>query len=99
MPTNTTLRTAPKLLDQVREKIRYKHYSRSTEKIYVGWIRQYILFHGKHRPVEMGAAAPTLPNRPRHIRCGIHLQRICCRVDMTFAQCRNYWGMRMCQPQ
>jgi len=56
MPTNTTQRAAPKLLDQVREKIRYKHYSLSTEKTYVGWIKQYILFHGKRHPLEMGAA-------------------------------------------
>jgi len=56
MLTNTTPRAAPKLLDQVREKIRYKHYSLSTEKSYLGWIKQYILFHGKRHPLEMGAA-------------------------------------------
>ena len=35
----------PKLLDQVREAIRVRHYSIWTEKSYVTWIRQYILFH------------------------------------------------------
>lgn len=45
----------PKLLAQVREKIRYKHYSLRTEKAYVGWIRRFILFHGKRHPMEMGA--------------------------------------------
>ncbi len=53
---NTTSALQPKkLLDQVRDKIRYKHYSLSTEKVYITWIRQFILFHGKRHPVEMGA--------------------------------------------
>ena len=56
MKTNTTASPAPKLLDQVREKIRFKHYSLSTENTYVSWIRQYIVFHGKRHPVGMGAA-------------------------------------------
>lgn len=43
-----------KLLDQVRDKIRVKHYSLKTEKSYVGWIKQYILFHNKRHPLEMG---------------------------------------------
>jgi len=43
-----------KLLDQVRETIRRKHYSRSTEKTYVSWIKRFILFHQKQHPLEMG---------------------------------------------
>ncbi len=46
---------APKLLDRVRERIRYKHYSIRTEDSYVQWIRRFILFHGKRHPSEMGA--------------------------------------------
>ena len=34
-----------KLLDLVRDKIRFKHYSFSTEKTYIHWIKHYILFH------------------------------------------------------
>ncbi len=49
----------PKLLDRGREAIRLRHGSRSTEKSYVGWIRRYILFHGKRHPAEMGAAEVT----------------------------------------
>ena len=44
----------PKLLDQVRAKIRLKHYSIRTEQAYVDWIRRYILFHGKRHPQDMG---------------------------------------------
>jgi len=43
-----------KLLDLVRDKIRFKHYSYSTEKTYVHWIKHYILFHKKKHPLEMG---------------------------------------------
>ena len=43
-----------KLLDQVRETIRLKHYFRKTEKTYVSWIRRFILFHGKKHPQQMG---------------------------------------------
>ena len=43
-----------KLLDIVREKIRFKHYSIKTEQSYVGWIKRYILFHNKRHPKEMG---------------------------------------------
>lgn len=46
----------PRLLDQVRDRIRFKQYSIRTERAYVDWIRQFILFHGKRHPAEMGAA-------------------------------------------
>jgi hypothetical protein len=44
----------PKLLDQVRAKIRALHYSIRTEEAYVGWIRRFILYHDKRHPREMG---------------------------------------------
>lgn len=43
-----------KLLEQVRNVIRLKHYSYKTEKSYVNWIKRYIIFHGKRHPREMG---------------------------------------------
>ena len=43
-----------KLLDQVRDTIRLKHYSYRTEQTYVQWIRRFILFHNKRHPQEMG---------------------------------------------
>lgn len=45
----------PRLLDRLRARIRYLHYSRSTESAYVQWVRRFILFHGKRHPREMGA--------------------------------------------
>jgi integron integrase len=46
----------PKLLDQVRQAIRMRHYSDKTEKAYVHWIKRYIFFHGKRHPAEMAEA-------------------------------------------
>ena len=45
-----------RLLDQVRHRIRLKHYSIRTEQAYVDWIRRYIHFHGKRHPAAMGAS-------------------------------------------
>jgi len=47
-----------KLLDQVRDVIRKKHYSIRTEQAYVNWIRQYIVFHKKFHPKDMGEKKP-----------------------------------------
>jgi integron integrase len=44
-----------KLLDQLRDAIRIKHYSYSTEKTYVHWAKRYILYHNMRHPAEMGA--------------------------------------------
>lgn len=43
----------PRLLDQVRARIRVKHYSYRTEQQYVSWIRRFILFNDKRRPHSM----------------------------------------------
>ncbi len=45
----------PKLLDRVRDAIRARHYSLRTEEAYAGWVRQFVLFHNKRHPSEMGA--------------------------------------------
>jgi hypothetical protein len=46
----------PKLLDQVRAKIRLKHYSIRTEQAYADWIKRYILHFGKRHPRDLGAS-------------------------------------------
>jgi len=45
-----------KLLDQVRDVIRVKHYSYKTEKSYILWIKRFILFQKKRHPLDMGEA-------------------------------------------
>lgn len=47
--------SAPKLLEQVRDRIRMKHYSIRTETQYLQWIRRFILFHDKRHPRDMAA--------------------------------------------
>jgi integron integrase len=44
---------AGRLLDQVRERIRYLHYSIRTEEAYVHWVRAFVHFHGMRHPAEM----------------------------------------------
>ena len=43
-----------KLLDQVRDIMRLKHYAYRTELTYTGWIKRFIFFHDKKHPGEMG---------------------------------------------
>ena len=42
----------PKLLEQVRDVIRRKHFSIRTEQAYTDWIRRFILFHRERHPSE-----------------------------------------------
>lgn len=46
----------PKLLGQVRDAIRTRHYSYRTEQAYIGWIKRFVFFHHKRHPAEMGKA-------------------------------------------
>ncbi len=43
-----------RLLDQLRERIRYLHYSIRTEAAYVHWVGAYVRFHAMRHPAEMG---------------------------------------------
>jgi integron integrase len=51
-----TMARKPRLLEQVRARIRFLHYSVATERAYCEWIRRFILFHDKRHPSELGAA-------------------------------------------
>jgi integrase len=46
--------TSTRLLDQLRERLRYLHYSLQTEKNYVYWVRWFIRWHGVRHPKDMG---------------------------------------------
>ena len=48
--------TKPKLLDQVRARIRVKHYSIRTEQVYVDWIKRFIVHFDKRLPRDLNAA-------------------------------------------
>ena len=44
----------PKLLGQLRESLRARHYSRRTEQTYRNWVKRFIYFHNVRHPAEMG---------------------------------------------
>ena len=52
-PQKNTKPQGKKLLDIFRDQIRIKQYSTRTEKTYIHWVREYILFHNKRHPKEM----------------------------------------------
>ncbi len=60
-----------KLLDQVRDAIRLKHYSIRTEQAYVDWITRYILFHHKRHPKEMGV--PEIQDFLTHLAVNLNV--------------------------
>lgn len=77
---NSVTATPPKLLDQLRAAVRYKHYALSTEKAYVHWARAFIRFHGVRHPREMAAAEVEaflsyLAN-VRHVSASTHRQAL-----------------------
>ena len=54
LPDSDSSSRPPKLLDQLRDRIRVKHYSIRTEQAYVQWVKRYLFFHGMRHPNEMG---------------------------------------------
>ncbi len=61
----------PKLLEEARNLIRTLHYSYRTEETYLNWIKQYIIFHGKRHPAEMGA--PEVSRFLSHLAVNRHV--------------------------
>jgi integron integrase len=57
--THSVANRKSRLLDHVRLAIRSRHYSPRTETAYIGWIRRFILYHGRRHPRELGAPEIT----------------------------------------
>jgi len=55
-PSISIQQNQPKLLDRVRDALRMKHYSLRTEASYINWIKQFIFFHDKKHPIDLGEA-------------------------------------------
>ena len=53
IPSANTPPHKPKLLERARDILRANYYSRRTEEVYLGWMRRFILFHGKRHPREL----------------------------------------------
>jgi integrase len=69
-----------RLLDQLRERIRYCHYSLSTEQAYLFWVRRFIRFHRLRHPRSMGSleveAFLTHLATERHVAPSTHKQAL-----------------------
>lgn len=70
-----------RLLDQLRERVRYLHYSIRTERAYVHWVSLYVRFHGLRHPAEMAgpeveAFLSWLANE-RQVAAATHKQALC----------------------
>ena len=84
MKPGTPVLRSTRLLDQVRERIRYLHYSLSTEKAYLHWVRFFIRWHGRiggmRHPREMGApeveAFLTMLATERRVSASTHNQAL-----------------------
>jgi hypothetical protein len=50
----TAMDKPPRLLDQMRDALRARHYSLRTERAYLAWVRRFIYFHHVRHPAEMG---------------------------------------------
>ena len=56
LTSNLPVLRAPRVLDQLRERVRYMHYSIRTEAAYVYWVRAFIRFHERRHPETLGGA-------------------------------------------
>ena len=74
-------RKPKKLLEQVRDTLRIKHYSYRTEQTYIEWIRRFILFHNKRHPKDMAEpeveAFLTHLAIQRHVAASTQNQALC----------------------
>ena len=70
-PVDSTAHPKPKLLDQLREALRSRHYSRRTEQTYCHWVKRYIFFHNVRHPAEM--AEPEINQFLTHLAVKEHV--------------------------
>ena len=64
MNTVAYLPQSKRLLEQVSEVLRYKHYSLKTEQAYLYWVRFFVRWHGSDKPMQ----------HPRSLGVGVHAQ-------------------------
>lgn len=71
---------APRLLEQLRDRARYLHYSLRTEKAYVYWVRMFVRWSGMRHPRDMGAkdveAFLTMLSTQRRVSSSTHKQAL-----------------------
>ena len=84
-----------RLLDQVREQVRYLHYSLRTEQAYVHWVRGFVRFHGLRHPKQMGAdgvqAFLSWFAAERHVSASTHRQALAAQLFLY----HQVFGLRL----
>ena len=89
----------PRLLDQVGNVIRVKHYSIRTEQSYVQWIRRYILFHNKKHPKDMGEKEINAFLKHlavnRNVSASTQTQALSA-ILFLYSDCRSRVGLAVC---
>jgi hypothetical protein len=103
-PGNVPLKSI-RLLDQVREHIRYLHYSLSTEKVYLYWVKFFVRWHGRNgvmrHPREMGEgeveAFLTMLATERKVSASTHNQALSA-IRLRAAMDRTYAFFTACPP-
>jgi hypothetical protein len=78
-----------KLLEQMRDGLRLKHYALRTETTSLAWARLSILFHGKHHPATLG----TDRHSKRHVYAGTSEGRPLEPPSATRRRTRLAWGV------
>ena len=80
IPGPLPVQRSSRLLEQLRERIRYLHYSIRTEEAYVHWVRAFVRFHGLRHPRELGApeveAFLSWLAGERHVAVSTHRQAL-----------------------
>lgn len=80
MKPGAPLLRSVRLLDRLRERIRYKHYSLRTEESYLYWVRFFVRWHGLRHPRDMGAAEIeaflAMLATERHVSAATHNQAL-----------------------
>lgn len=90
---------ATRLLAQLRERLRYLHYSYRTEQSYVYWTRFFVQFHGLRHPRELGRveveAFLTMLAAERKVSVSTHRQALSALLFL-YKRCsaRNCHGCR-----
>jgi hypothetical protein len=96
-----------RLLDQVHEVMRVRHYALRTEERYANWIKRFILFHQKRHPLEMGGREIEQFLRHlgvrEHVAASTQTQALCALVflyrDVLGTEVGELQAVRASRPQ
>lgn len=89
-PADNMAEGKTKLLDEVRDRIRFKHYSIRTEECYVEWIGRFIVPHDRQHPASLNATHVAAFLTHRTVVAACASWNACGEVYLPFALARKY---------